>query len=335
MRNKILAIIITIIVIAGLLAAAYLLFYKNAPAEQGNSQTQRAPKLTKISETGVISPIPSYDGSAIWYFNIQGHLFRHELVSGKISEYPLPTSLKNFRQALWPAKGHDFIAIGSEKTYFDSKQNKFVLLPANIQSLDFLPDGQRIAYVWKSGDGKTQSLYMGNADASGFTKITDVFWPDLTVNVSPDGNSALLLRSAVEDTNKIYKANLKTGEFTTVVDAGRNTEVRWIDQNRFLFVSVEEGKYQLKMFDLSANKISDLNTSATLSQVAVDPEGRYLYAYLKNGDTGSIYKINLTDNQSTDLYDLSPTITPQNLFLNDRTIMFINSQDNRLYSLTQ
>ncbi|HEX5430290.1 MAG TPA: hypothetical protein VFX17_04440 [Patescibacteria group bacterium] len=332
-------ILIIIVIILGILAAASLFFLRQKPAvTAGPNITPNT--LTKVSDATVISPVVTYDHNAFWYFNSDGHLFREDLDGSNLDEYPLPSDTPNFHQAVWPAAGDSFITMAnatadSSRKFYDSSAKKFITYPANVQSFDFLPDGKRIAYIWESTDGKQSQLMVANADLSGYKALSTVFWPDLQIKVSPDGLHALLWRGQIQDTNKIYEADLTTGAFTTIVDAGKNTEAQWIGANKFIYTQISSSGPDLWLYDASASKATDLGLAATLDQTAADATGENLYVDLNDGQADSIYKFDLTTLQKQLVYTFEATMHPHNVFMDGQIICFINSSDGKLYTLTQ
>jgi dipeptidyl aminopeptidase/acylaminoacyl peptidase len=324
---------VVVLILALVAAGAYFLFYKKS--EPVTLTADKQPKLTKLSDEAVISPVVAYDRSGFWYFNARGQMFRRSFADGKITEHAF-SSLLSLKEAVWPPDGEDFIALTNDsKNYFDSKNNTYTKLPDNIQSFDWTPDGKRIVYVWKSGDNKSQSLMLANPDASGFKKIKDVFWPDLTVKVSPDGKNALLVRSNVQDINQIYKIDLQTGEISTLVGIGRNIDVKWVSATQFLYNQTVNAQYNIKLFDLTTGKSTDLVLSTTLGKIAVESTGKNIYASAIASGTETIWKINLETLIKQKVYDLDTTISPGKLILNGQNILIINNIDKKLYYLEQ
>ena len=334
-RYKLPILIFILIILAAI--AGYLTFFKK-PTK--SSTTTASAKLFKLSDDSAISPVPAFNGDAIWYFNSNGQLFRRGLNGESLTEFSLPSLVPDFRKAVWPPSGNDFILVstgntGDIKNLYSNSSQQYKLLPQNIQSFDWMPDGKKIVYIWKSGDNIHQQLMVANSDTSGYRVIKDVYWPDLTVKVSPDGQNVLLIRSNIQETNKIYEANLITGEFTTVVDSGKNTAVTWVDADRFIYVQQISGKNTLKLFDLKNNQATDLAVEATLNKAAITKDGKYMYVSISNGQAEAIWKVDLATAQKSMVYQFDNTIHPSYVFMDDQIICFVNAADNKLYTVTQ
>lgn len=343
MRNKIVAIGLTIIIMLVLISGGYWWWSHRSASTGGQSEAQNADApwtLTKISDDAVISPFANTDSSAVWYFNSKGQLYRRMTDGSKLDEYTLPSLISNFKKAYWPATGSNLIlaatsATGEQKTFFDSAAGTYKPLPANIKAVDWMPDGKRIVYVWQSGNGKSQQLMLANSDATNFTPIADVFWPDLQVKAAPNGQNVLLWRSPAQEVNKIYEANLATGQFTTLVDFGKNLEAMWAGPNKIIYVTNQNGKYHTMAYDIASKQATDLNINATLDKMAIDADGKYLYADTKDSATDVMWRLDLSSMKAQQLYTFDATISPRGLFVNGGTLFFVNSQDGKLYTLNQ
>jgi hypothetical protein len=340
-RKLILLIIVCILVLAGVGGLLFLAVQK----QRAKETVVVAPQIKKVLDERVISPVASLDNSAIWYFNSENRLFRVMADGGGLTEFPLPTLSGKITEVMWPKTGSDFIAVsyavgGEQKNYYDSAKKIYLNLPANIQSMDWLPDSERVVYIWKSSDNATQQLVMANADGTGFQKIKDVFWSDLTVKTGSDNNNVLLYRQGSSETvNKIYSAKLDTGEISTVIDSGKNTSAVWIPgSNRFVFSQNSITSFpKLYLYDFTTKIATDLNISTNIDKIAFDSSGKFMFAATPKKDNkgDSFVKIDLGTFKQESILEPEQTVWARNLFVLGNTLYFVNNSDGKLYTITQ
>lgn len=332
--------IIIIIIILLLLGVVGVLMYF-AANKQKPEPVQAGPQIKKILDEPVVSPIPAFDNSSIWYFNREGRLFSMNLDGSGLSEFPLPSLSSNLKKILWPPASLDFIAITADdnKSYYNNDSKIYLNLPSNIQSLDWLPDGHRVVYIWKSGDNQHQQLVMADADATGFKSIADVFWPDLIVKAGLDGKTALLYRSVPEsNVNKIYSIDLNTGQFNTVIDTGSNISVAWLSTSRFIYSQAAENyRQKLYIYDFTKQQSTDLSLNSTIEKTVFDKNANLLFAVVSKDDNSGdkFVKIDLTNLKQEVYFEPTSSVRAANLFMIGNNLYFVNLQDQKLYSISK
>jgi len=180
--NKKIVIIISLIVILSFAAGITLLVMKDDEVVQDGGAISQIQEFTDVQ---VISAVPSFDNSAIWYFDQSARLYRADPETGEVSEFSLPAlqATGNLTGVSWPVMGNDFLATtasSSERTvhYYGNNDKQYKTWPENIQSFDWMPDGRRVVYIWQSGDQASQQLVMANADTSGSDNYLDDTLPD-------------------------------------------------------------------------------------------------------------------------------------------------------------
>lgn len=343
MNKKILIIIAAIIILS--VTAGIILLFAGGKGDDSPANQMPQEKIVLAVDEQVISPISSFDGSAIWYFNKNGRLFRVSIDGSNLTEFPLPALRSGtvFHHAAWPASGSDIMTViksGLEeiKNYYSNTDKTYTELPANVQSFDWLPDGRRIVYVWKRGDGAAPQLVVANADGSGFKILNEVFWPDLTVKASPTDSKALLVRSKTEgEINKVYQADLTTGEFETVVNEGKNLDVMWLANGRkFLFTRATASSVpRVFLYNFDSKTITDLNINTTLAKLTVGSDGRTLFAAVPNTNLSSdrFIRIDLNSFLQEVIYEPLENLRVRELMLVAGRIYFVNSSNSKLYYL--
>ncbi|MBI2356224.1 MAG: hypothetical protein HYV13_03415 [Candidatus Doudnabacteria bacterium] len=339
--NKKIIILLALIILLSFGMGAILLL--NKKQDQPSSAEPAETSIKKLVDEVVVSPIKSFDGSAIWYFNASGRLFRISVDGSGLTEYPLPPLPKgSLLQALWPEKGGNFIVTtsassGGTKYFYDDQEKKYVELPGNIQSLDWMPDGERIAYVWKAGDN-SQQLKMASADSSGFKTLADLFWPDYVVKVSPKGDEALLYRSEASETNRIYRVDFRRGSFEPVIESGRNSGMLWLPGGeKFIFAQAFGSGQRLLMYNFSNRQITDLNLAASIDKIGLGDGGKTLYAAVaKKGSNGDEFvKLELTSLKQETHYLPAEDIKAKNLLEANGKLYFVNLIDSKFYYIAK
>jgi len=342
MNRRLITLIVAGIIILGLVALALLWAVNRQNQEQ--PQVQSGPSLVKVSDNAMVSPIQSFNNNAVWFFSPDGKLFRINTDGTGLEEQPIPSLglNTNVRRVLWPKNGSDMIVVslsGSTevKDFYSNASKIYTRLAPNIQSIDWMPDSRRIAYIWRSADGQSQQLVIANSDGTGFVPVKDVFWPDLQVKVAPTGLSALLYRSQIQGgVNKIYSVDLTSGVITTVVDQGENLSAHWITPTRFLFSQSSVTDYpRIYMYDTSTNKATDLGINTSLDKVVTDFEATTLYvATPKKDNTGDKFvAVDLTSFAITDYFEPEGVVSAKNLLMISTGLYFINTTDNKLYTI--
>lgn len=320
-------------------------------ANTNTAQTPPSANATKATDDAVISPILFYQGNGISYFTNSGQLFQTDLqVSDNnvllSNKHELSIALKqNITKILWPASGNNFIAQSNNngQTNFSvylGNKGSYVDLPANVKSIDWMPDGNQIVYVWV--DNGKASLFTANADGTGYKKVFDFFDPDNIIDVSPDGQKVLFYRTQTADltANKIVLYDFSAKTFKTEIADGYNQGVVWShDSAKFLFNKRDQSSQKLTVWsaDLASGSVRSLGLTTSVQKTtwAKDNQTIYAAAPTTSGSSGdTIYKM---DTSSLDKQEYQPgvPIDGEDLFLSagENVLFFRNGLDNTLYYL--
>lgn len=302
--------------------------------EKDNLPQSSTRELGKIASATVVSPVNSYDNDAIWYGLNNGRMMWYDINTRVQTEYPLPMAPgESFKRIFWPPQGNDFIVLSTvsgqpQYNYFNYSEKKYVVLPNNIATLDWTAKGAKIVIIWKSGDGKTY-LVTSNPDASGYRIVRELPWPDMTINSSPSGETALLMRSAIGESNKIYLFNLETGEYSEAVDEGRNTSVTWSSKgDRFAFTRLENGNSTAYIHDFLNDTDVNLEISASQGKMTFSADGDSLYVAALGEDAKreDLWKVNLVT-QDREVIFSSDTLRMKNIIVIGQKIYFLDQND--------
>lgn len=306
----------------------------------------KQPEVKKLSDERAISPVASLNNDAVWYFNTEGKLFRVNLDGSNLSEFPLPEALTQLIKVDWPMTGSDFIAVTSDqngevKHYYDSNKKQYGTLSGGVGNFDWLPDSKRIAFVWNSSDNIRHQLAVSNADGTGYKIIKDLPWPDLVIKASPTQNEAILIKSKIEGSiNKVYRFNLETGDYESIVSDGRNLAAMWLARgDKFIFTQLGSGNVypRVLLYNFSAHTQTDLNINTDLNKLAADHDDKYLYAAIPNKDNSSdvFWKIDLATFVQEKFYEPVDNLSARDLFVIGDTLYFINARDGKPYYISK
>ncbi len=314
---------------------------------------------TKLTDEGVLSPALFFQGDGIAYFNTAGELFRTDmsissgtvLLSNK-SQLTVPAK-SGISMILWPKVGSSYITesgSGNFKqwSYYNPATGLYVDLPSQVKSLSWMPNGDKIMFVWVGTDGKA-TLNVSNPDTTGYQMLTDLYEPDNIINVSPDGQTVLFYRSQTTDTvnNPINSVTSDGKIFNTVIKDGYNKGVSWSpDSKKFLFTKKDtvSGKFNLWVSDLSTGSVSNLGVATSETKAVWTKDSLSVVVVVAavptTGTVGegitadTIYKIDLATSSRSE-FSTGIQVDARELFLSldERTLFFKNAQDNALYYL--
>src|SRR6185312_4930715 len=136
-------------------------------------------------------------------------------------------SKPNVTNVIWPSKGSDFIVrfINSSGqpafSYFNSVTQVYTDLPPQVATLDWMPDGKQILYVWL--DNGKSTLNIGNPDSTGWKYLADMWENDDEIHIYPDGSQFLYyeVNNSAAATNAINSATTDGKVWKSLVSSGQ------------------------------------------------------------------------------------------------------------------
>lgn len=315
-----------------------------------------ANQATKLTDDAVVTPALFFQGDGIAYFNRQGQLFRTSmsttdstvLLSDK-KELTVPTK-SSISRILWPAVGNSYIAesgAGSSRqwSYYNPDSGNYIDLPGQVKSVDWVPSGGKILFVWVGSDGKA-TLNISDPDTNNYKLLTDLYEPDNEISISPDGQTVLFYRTQVSDQTKntINSVSIDGKTFKTVVRDGYNKEVLWApDSKKFLFTRQDPStqKFNLWLSDLTSGEVKNLGVAtSTKKAVWTKDSSSIVVGVPTSGLAGqgitndTVYKIEISSNTRTEFSPgTSVDVEEPFLNLNGDILFFRNAQDGSLYYL--
>ena len=301
-------------------------------------------KLLRMTDSVAVGPVLSYDGTLLWYFTADGHLFKIDLKTGAKQEFILPTNLK-VNNVIWPQTGSDFIvetdnATGKTFNYYSSKLNTFTAYPANVKEVDFMPSGQQVVYAWLDDASGKATLSIANFDLTAHVKIANLPDSDDVIKVAPTRARAFYYKAASPADGKIYYVNLTNKSIFSIKTAATNL-VDWApDSNHFLYNRLgpdgDAASTQLWLGDLDAKTDTALGINGTPAQAAFDRTGATLVVAQTNQNSEDFLVSSLqTAKKQTVSTGTGVLVNAAHMFVSNdgATLYFLNSSDGFVYSL--
>jgi len=313
--------------------------------------------VVNLTSDQVLSPALFYDGTGITYFDKQGNLYKVNLLNnngqwqltGK-KQLDIPAK-SGITKILWPSQGEDFIAKFTDSTgkiswsYFNHNTGNYTDLPKQVESVDWMPGGQKIMYVWL--DNNVASLSLGNPDTSGHQTLAKMWEPDDEIHVSPDGSQVLYFETQNTGANNFINSVTADGKlWKGLVKNGQNSGALWSpDGQKFLFEKKDPStfQYQLWFYNLTSGEVKNLGLFTTVDKAVWDKDSTTIYASVPSsgiaGGTAltsdSFFKFNTATLDKKQYSAGSSAIDGRDLFLNSTgdKLFFRNAQDGGLYYL--
>lgn len=317
-----------------------------------------ASNIVKLTSDQVVSPSLFFNGQGITYFDNQGNLFQSSLqdIGGQVQlsqkkQLNIPAK-PNISRILWPARGDDFIAeftdVSGKKSwsYFNSAAGQYADLPPQVESVDWMPNGAQIVYVWL--DNGKATLSMANPDATNYKSLAEMWETDDELHVSPDGTQILYFETGnTGAANAVNSVTIDGKVWKGLVKNGFNSGVLWSpDGQKFLFgkKDINTQKYQLWVYNLTSGEVKNLGLFTTVDKAVWDQDSNVVYAAVPDSGTAgaggltadSFWRMDISTLEKKQYAsDGSTLIDGRNLFLNTTSdkLFFKNAQDGGLYYL--
>ena len=348
-RNIIIGIVIVFLLMIGAVYYFFFLDHSTEPedlivVDEGIDRAVEEQKLTAISTDRVHSPALSLGQDSVWYFNFLGELFKNNLAGGAETMFDYNAG-QTIEKGLWPKSGNDFIlkssSITGDSTYtlYQADAGNLLTLPANIKELAWMPDGNRIVYIWQKDDGKLE-LQISNSDSTDFSLVAELFKKD-RIFPSPNGDYVIVLEPLGFETNNAFEVSLATGEFTLVLDRGVNKGISISpDGNQVLFSRLNEvsGLSELWLYDRFTKLYEQLNLATEIEKTVWSPDSSgFYYALAQIPNEDNLYLYNLIAKKSTlvDTGNSSLPVDYKDMIVNSAQdkLFYINGRDGLLYRL--
>jgi hypothetical protein len=313
--------------------------------------------IVQLTPDQVVSPALFFNGSGISYFDRQGNLYQAilqdnngqlSLTSKKQLDIPQKSGISKI---LWPAKGNDFLAQLTDTagkntwSYFNSNTAVYTDLPKQVESVDWMPTGDKIMYVWL--DNNKASLNLANPDTSNYQNLATMWETDDQLRVSPDGSQVLFFETQNSSANTFINSVTSDGKlWKSLVKNGQNFGVLWSpDGQKFLFGKKDPvtQNFQLWAYNLTSGEVKNLGLFTTVDKAVWDKDSNVVYAAVPiTGTIGAssltvdnFYRMNISTLDKKQYASSGNSIDGRDLLLNTTSdkLFFRNAQDGGLYYL--
>ena len=321
-RNKILASVVAVLLLAG----AFVFFYLR-PAPAGPAPSSRAKStLVRLTNNNAIDagPVWSPDGKKIAFFsNRDGKNEIYVMDADGSNVQRLTNNLSDDTGPKWSPDGRKILfetdRDGNREAYVmdadGSNQTRLTRNNAVDSPSSWSPDGSKIAFA--SNRDNNFEIYIMNADGTGVQRIVDDPEFDAEPKWSPDGRKILFVtgRSGNFD---LYEMNPDgTGQRNLTASSGAGDRIgSWSpDGKTIAFVRNTNGKEQIYIMDANGGNLKRVtNNSANNLYPAWSPDGSKLLFQTDRDGNFEIYVMSvdgellqLTDDAAD---DLSPDWSP-------------------------
>lgn len=319
---------------------------------QGSNSPASKNKAIRLTDDQVVSPALYYKGNGISYFTRQGQLFKNDLqiadnttLLANKTEVGLPIKT-GIISVIWPQTGDNYIAQVSSGgksgfSIYHYNSGGYIDLPANVTSIDWLPSGEQIIYLWLENNKTT--LNIANADNTNYQVLADIWENDDSIHISPDGRNLLFYRTQNSDSvNMINLVSTDGKTFRSIVKDGYNIGVNWApDSRRFLFGKRDPvtQTVQLWMGNIETGELKSLGLNTIPEKAVWSKDGSKIIvaAPASNSESGGftedlVYSVTSLNGEKTS-FEPGISVDIENLFLsiNEDILFFRNVQDGGLY----
>lgn len=338
-------VLILIAVILLLLAGATVYFFVRQVQKQKQPPTpvvQQEQRVSQLFSEPVISPILSFNGQTIWFLTKAGRLFRTPALSppnlggdkeGVKEEFPLPQSVANPMQVLWPNESGDFIAQENADghlryEFFDSRARAFTQYDPRVRSPQFLAGGNKIVYDW--GMGLTQhELTIADPNSANFKKVVNLYPGNYELAASPQKQEVALFTRDPNNPVSLSLLDLSAVKFQDMGPVAAYEGAKFSPDGTKLLAAQIVGNSEtpplLVMFDLQTQNMKDLGIPAKIAQTAWTKDSQAVVI----GSSAGFVRYNLAGQNQQEVYKFSnaENFAPRDLLLHpDKPILFFTDE---------
>ncbi len=237
-----------------------------------------------------------------------------------------PAVLENIADMIWsPERQLAFLKVNGATKLYDFKRYDLVNQeirdwPGGIGSVDWRPDGEKVAYAFAPDTGE-RTIIRANRDNSEAERIFNFAATDIVNPIiawSPDAKYLSVL------TDKLYLLDVFSKSLTELVTDERVAAVRWLPDSSGLVY--EDGNARLKVVELDATK-RDLGQTGSLVQLALFADSQTAVLAKNRGQASELLRIDLLTGETVPyVFQPIPTLAMRDLLLSaDETVVYFRS----------
>ncbi|MBI4032731.1 hypothetical protein HY374_03435 [Candidatus Berkelbacteria bacterium] len=246
-----------------------------------------------------------------------------------------PATLEGITNLIWsPNRQLAFLKLGSATKLYDFKRYDLVNQtvtdwPAGIGSIDWRPDGEKVAYYFEPGTGE-RSLVRATKDNGELERLYNFADANITnpeLQWSPDAKWIAVR------TEKLFLFDVFAKTLTEVPGAAGVNAVRWLPTSTGLLAETSGG--QLIAVGIDA-KTTELGRAGTLDDVVPLADGKaFIQATALPNGTVTLERVKLEERRVTPyVTDGLTGLVPTNLLLSEDEETLYFTAAGQLYALT-
>ena len=302
--------------------------------------TNNFDQLTRLSTVKVTAPTISEDGKKVLYFQKDsGEILATDLVTQN-SSIILGNLLPGLISAEWNKNGTEVITnqTGKGKNYFNLKTGETTHLNANMSSMAWSKNSQKIAYLFydqKTGEGQ---ISVSDPDGSVFKNILPTRAENLKIAWAT--NNLLSFYNPSGDDRSVFLLNMETKQLNKIIDSLDGIKILWSPDGAKLFYSYKEaGLIKAAILNLADQTTTTMDLRTRADKCTWTLNSFYLYCGGKKESDLSekLYQLDINKKEFGLIFE-STSMEPlefSQLVLSptENTLFFINSFDNYLYKI--
>ncbi|MFA6047406.1 MAG: hypothetical protein WCV59_01810 [Parcubacteria group bacterium] len=365
-----------ILVLALLLWGVYNLSFKkpDTTAKTTPEKTAEIPaptvpkdevKIKALSDEAVIAPVYIPTDNAIEYYSKTGQTYKIDTDGANkitISSKELP----GLAGVLWSPDQTKVItkftgADGSAQFYYyDYSTQKAVPIKKNVDEIAWQATGNKIFYKFYDPKTKKRTLNVSNPDGSGWTKLADIDYRNISIAQIPKSGLVSFWNSADSYSQTIFETvPLISGEKKAIYKEKFGADYMWSPDGNLVLVSSADQragtKMQLAVMNYNGGEYRNLDIPTFVSKCVWSRDGKTIYYSLpgnipasailpneymegKFKTTDTFWKVNVADGKKTRILettDIKDSYDATGLFLNldESFLFFTNKADGKLYRI--